>query len=108
MAEVTFTSENFDAEVLQYKDGPVLVDFFAEWCGPCKMQGPIVKELANELEGTPMKIGELDVDQASAVAQRYGVMSIPTLIIFKDGEVKETMVGLRQKDALKAKLELYK
>ena len=108
MAEVTFTSENFEAEALKHTDGPVLVDFFATWCGPCKMQGPIVEELASELEGTSMKVGKLDVDQASAVAQKYGVMSIPTLIIFKDGEVKETMIGLQQKDVLKEKLESYK
>ena len=108
MSELKLNNENFQSEILDYKDGPVLVDFFATWCGPCKMQGPIVEELAGDLEGTPIKVASLDVDQAGAVAQKYGVMSIPTIIIFKDGEVKETMIGLQQKDNLKAKLEEYK
>lgn len=105
MAELHLNSENFKKEVLEYKDGPVLVDFFATWCGPCKMQGPIVEALAKELEGTTMKAGALDVDQAGDIAQEYGVMSIPTLIIFKDGKAVETMIGLQQKESLKSKLE---
>ena len=99
------TDKNFQAEVLDYKDGPVLVDFFAEWCGPCQMQGPIVEELAKELEGGKAKAFKLDVDKSPEAAGKYGVMSIPTLIIFKNGEPVETMMGLQNKDVLKEKLE---
>ncbi|MEK7139107.1 MAG: thioredoxin [Patescibacteria group bacterium] len=104
MAELHLTNDNFDAEVLQ-SPVPVLVDFFAVWCGPCKVQGPIVAELAGELAGQPVKVAKLDVDEARDVAAKYTVMSIPTLIIFKDGQPVETMVGLRTKDDLKAKLQ---
>lgn len=102
MSEVILTDANFEAEVLQ-TELPVLVDFFATWCGPCKMQGPIVDELAGEVVGQA-KVGKLDVDQAPVTAQKYGVMSIPTIIIFKGGEPKATLVGLQTKEALKAEL----
>jgi thioredoxin 1 len=101
--EMQFTDVNFEAEALK-ADQPVLVDFFAEWCGPCRMQGPIVEELAGEMSGKA-KIGKLNVDQAPVTAQKYGVMSIPTIIIFKNGEVKATLVGLQTKEALKSELE---
>lgn len=96
-----FTDDNFDAEVTQAK-GLVLVDFYAEWCGPCKMLGPIIEELASEQEG--VKIGKVNVDDAPATAQKFGVMSIPTLIFFKDGEIVEQMVGMKSKEALEAQI----
>ena len=104
MPELNLTDDNFEAEVLK-SDVPVLVDFFAVWCGPCKMQGPIVDELAGELKDAKVKIAKLDVDQAQNTAQKNEVMSIPTLIIFKDGQVAEKMSGMRSKDDLKEALE---
>ena len=103
MSEQIFTDNNFEIEVLQ-SDKPVLVDFFATWCGPCRMQGPIIEELAVEM-GNKVKIGKMDVDQNPQIAQKYGIMSIPTIIIFKDGEIKETLVGLQSKEILKLALE---
>jgi len=104
MSEINLTDDNFEAEVLK-SDVPVLVDFYAVWCGPCKMQGPIVTELAEEMAGQPVKIAKLDVDQAPKAAQQFGVQSIPTLIIFKGGKSVETFVGLQPKETLRAKLE---
>ena len=98
-------SQNFEQEVLKYEDGPVLVDFHAPWCGPCQMQGPIIDELAKEMEGTKAKVFKLNVDESNEIASRYEVMSIPTIIIFVKGERKETMNGLQNKDMLKEKLE---
>ena len=106
MAEVILSDSNFEEEVIK-SDVPVLVDFWAPWCGPCKMQGPIVSELASEFEGKKVKIAKLDVDENQVSAQRYGIMSIPTLAIFKDGEVAETMVGLQSKEFLAEKLNYY-
>ena len=101
---MNFTDQNFEQEVLK-SNVPVLVDFFADWCGPCKMMEPIIEELAKELEGKSIKIGKLNVDEAPETAQKYNVMSIPTLIIFKNSEPVETMAGLQNKEALKEKLE---
>jgi thioredoxin 1 len=101
--EHIFSDANFEAEVLK-SDQPVLVDFFATWCGPCKMQGPIVDELAGEV-GDKFKVGKMDVDQSPQTAGKYGIMSIPTIIIFKNGEVKETLSGLQSKENLKTALE---
>ncbi len=98
-----FTSENFDAEVLK-SDLPVLVDFYADWCGPSKMLSPSVAALEPVFEGK-VKIGKLNVDEASDIAEKYNIMSIPTLIFFKNGEPVETNVGLISKDALQEKLE---
>jgi len=92
------TDDNFDAEVKQ-SDQPVLVDFWAPWCGPCKMLGPILDELAGEFEGR-VKIGKVNIDEHQAVAGQYGVSSIPTLLVFKGGEVIEQHVGLKPKAAL--------
>jgi thioredoxin 1 len=103
MAEMEFTDDNFDEEVLR-SDLPVLVDFFAEWCGPCKMLAPIIDELAGEYEGK-VKIGKCDLDASPDIASKYGVQSIPTLIFFKGGEVVEKLMGFQSKEALKAKLD---
>ncbi|MDO8669711.1 MAG: thioredoxin [Candidatus Buchananbacteria bacterium] len=102
MSEVVLSNSNFEAEVIKAK-GPVLVDFYADWCGPCKMQGPIVEEVANSL-GDKAKVGKLNVDENQEVSQKYSVMSIPTLIIFKDGQAVETMIGVQTKDSLIEKL----
>jgi thioredoxin 1 len=105
MAEIIFTDENFDTEVLK-ADVPVLVDFWAPWCGPCRIQGPVIEALAREQEGKPLKIGKLNVDESPQIAQAYNVMSIPTIIVFKGGQVAQQMVGVQQKDALKKALGL--
>ena len=102
MPEITFTDANFENEALGASE-PVLVDCYADWCGPCKMQGPIVEELAAEMSGKA-KIGKLNVDQNPAIAEKYGVMSIPTILLIKGGEVKQTLVGLQGKETLKAEL----
>lgn len=92
---VMLNEENFDEIVLK-SEQCVLVDFWAEWCGPCKMVGPIIDEIAIEFSGKAT-VGKLNVDQSGTIAQRYGVMSIPTMIIFENGEEKERVVGFRPK-----------
>ena len=99
---LSFTDANFKEEVIN-SDLPVLVDFYADWCGPCKMIAPIVAQLSDELEGKA-KIGKLDVDANGVTAQQYRVMSIPTLLIFKGGQVVDTIVGAVPKNQLEAKL----
>lgn len=101
-----FTDANFQQEALE-SDIPVLVDFYADWCGPCKMMAPIVSELADEFEGT-FKIGKLNVDENSQTAQKYRVMSIPTMIVLKNGEVVDTVVGSVPKKTLVDKLNAVK
>ncbi len=91
MKPVEITDENFETEVLQ-SDKPVLIDFWAVWCGPCKMIAPIVEELSTELEGK-VKIGKLDVDSNQKTSIKYGVRSIPTLLIFNDGKLADTIIG---------------
>lgn len=98
----TFTDENFEEEVLK-SDIPVLVDFYAEWCGPCKMMAPAIDELAKEYEGK-WKIGKCNVDEAPKMAEKYGIQSIPSLKFFKGGEIAAESVGFQSKDAIKAKL----
>jgi len=100
---IIFTDDNFDSEVIN-SELPVLVDFWAEWCGPCKMIAPSVEELANEFEGRA-KIGKLDVDNNQVTAGKYGIRSIPSLLIFKGGEVADQIVGAVPKDQLRSKLE---
>ncbi len=98
MAVVTLTDENFEEEVASC-DVPVLVDYWAEWCGPCKMVGPLVEELAEEFS-EKLKVGKLDVDQNKLSASRQNVMSIPTLLIFKEGSVVAQQVGALSKSQL--------
>lgn len=97
------TDENFEAEVLK-SNIPVIIDFFAEWCGPCKMMGPIFEEVSAKYEDK-VKFAKLNVDEARVIAMKYGVMSIPTIITYKGGEVVETIVGLQDEDTLIAKAE---
>ena len=97
------TEDNFQSEVID-SDQPVLVDFWAEWCGPCKMIGPILDQLSSEVEGQA-KIGKVNIDDARSLAVKYNVKSIPLLLFFKNGEVKDQIVGANiTKDQLKAKL----
>ncbi|MFZ6015005.1 MAG: thioredoxin [Patescibacteria group bacterium] len=98
-----FTDQNFEQEVLK-SSKPVLVDFWAPWCGPCQMMAPIIDELAEEYEGEVV-IGKLNVDENQQSAGQYGIMSIPTMLLFQDGVVKEQFVGGMSKDDLKGKLE---
>ncbi len=98
-----FTDENFETEV-KNSDMPVLVDFGAEWCGPCRALAPIVEELAQEFDGQ-IKVGTVDIDKARGVATRFGIMSVPTLIFFKGGEVVNKITGLQPKANLKNVIE---
>lgn len=100
---VTLTDANFASEVLE-SDQPVLVDFWATWCGPCRIIAPIIVELADDFEGKA-KVGKLDVDHNPKTAMQYGVRSIPTLLFFKDGQVVDQLVGSASKKVLAAKLE---
>ena len=101
--EYKFTTDNFEKEVLQ-SELPVLVDFYADWCGPCKMMAPIVEGLAQGYDGK-VKVGKLNIDDEMEIAQQYRVMSIPTFILFKDGKAVETSVGEMSKDELESKLQ---
>lgn len=101
-----FTDANFKNEALE-SDIPVLVDFYADWCGPCKMMSPIITELADEYKEV-FKIGKLNVDENPKTAEQYRVMSIPTMIVFKDGKATETIVGSLPKKALADKLDAHK
>lgn len=100
-----FNDANFEVEVLQ-SDKVVLVDFWAAWCGPCRMVAPIVEELASDLEGKAV-IGKLDVDNNPSVSSALGIRNIPTLLIFKGGKVVDKQVGVAPKEALLAKLEAH-
>ena len=104
MAEVILTKENFEAEVLN-SDIPVLVDFWASWCGPCMMLSPVIAELAEELEGK-VKVGKVNVDEQNELAMQYRVASIPTLLLFKNGELAKTSVGFMPKNDIIATLGL--
>lgn len=98
MAELTLTKENFGEEVLS-SDIPVLVDFWATWCGPCRMLAPTVEEIAEEYEGK-IKVGKVNVDDEMQLAQEYGISSIPTLLLFENGEVKDQVVGFVPKKSI--------
>lgn len=102
MKPVEITDDNFEKEVLQ-SDKPVLIDFWAVWCGPCKIIAPIVEELASEYDGK-VKVGKLDVDSNQQTSIKYGVRSIPTLLLFKDGNVKDTIIGAVPKKLIVEKL----
>ncbi|MGN0788467.1 MAG: thioredoxin [Christensenellales bacterium] len=102
MAVTTITKENFDKEVLQ-ASVPVLVDFWASWCGPCRMLSPIVDEIAEQYTG--LKVCKVNVDEQEELAIKFGVMSIPTLIVFKDGDMAARSVGVKSKEAI---LEMLK
>ena len=97
--EITLTSQNFKNEVLESKE-PVLVDFWASWCGPCQMMGPVVSEIAKD------KVGKVNVDDESDLAQQYGIMSIPSFILFKNGKIEKSFVGATTKEGLLQNLGL--
>ena len=101
--EVELTDGNFDQEVLQ-SETPVLVDFWAEWCGPCRMIGPVVGELASEYSGK-LKVGKVNVDNNQKTATTYGIRSIPTLLFFKGGELVNQMVGVQSKEKIAEAIE---
>lgn len=102
MAVVELNDDNFKSEILDH-DGVAVVDFWAEWCGPCRMMGPIFEQASEEAAGAA-KFGKVNVDEAK-VAAEYGIMSIPTLVIFKDGQKVDQLVGVQDKDALIAKIK---
>ena len=103
MAELTFTDDNFDADVLK-SDVPVVIDFWAPWCGPCRVVSPIIEELAGEYEGK-VKVGKLNVDDNQQVSGQYGVMSIPTVMAFKGGKPVKAMVGAQSKESYKRMID---
>ncbi len=104
MSELILTKENFDTEVLN-SSLPVIVDFWASWCGPCKMLAPVIEEIAKELDGK-VKVGKVNVDEQNELAAKYQIMSIPTVLSFKDGVVVSTSVGVKSKEQLLDDLNL--
>ena len=103
MAEIKLTDQNFEQEVL-HADMPVLVDFWASWCGPCQMLAPVIAEIAEEYAGK-VKVGKVNVDEQPNLANRYGIASIPTVMLFKNGEVVSTSLGYRPKNDLETMLK---
>ncbi|MCR4278890.1 MAG: thioredoxin [bacterium] len=101
--KIEITDDNFAEEVLK-SSVPILVDFWAPWCGPCRAMNPIIEALADEMDASQIKIGAMNVDESGETAQKFGIMSIPTFIIFKDGQEVERIGGSLEKDALKAKM----
>ena len=103
MAELKITRENFENEVMK-SDIPVLIDFWAPWCGPCRMMGPIIEQMADEYEGK-VKVGKVNVDEEGELSQAFGVMSIPTIVLVKDGKIVKQAVGARPKADVEAMLQ---
>ena len=103
MAELKITRENFESEVMK-SDIPVLIDFWAPWCGPCRMMGPIIEQLAEEYEGKA-KVGKVNVDEEGELSQAFGVMSIPTIVLVKDGKIVKQAVGARPKAEVEVMLQ---
>ena len=103
MEIIKITKDNFEKEVKESKQ-PVLVDFWAAWCGPCMMQGPVMDEIADEYKN--IKVGKINLDEEQALAMKFGVTSIPTLVYFKNGEIAETLIGLRSKEQIAEALGL--
>lgn len=101
--EKKFTTANFEAEVLK-SDKPVLVDFYADWCGPCKMMAPLVEKLAEEYEGKAV-VGKLNIDEEEDIAAQYRVMTIPTLAVFKGGKLVDKLIGVNPKEAVAAMID---
>jgi thioredoxin 1 len=104
MAALTITKHNFDQEVLNSKE-PVLLDFWASWCGPCRMVSPTVEEISNEVKGVA-KVGKINVDEETELASKFRVMSIPTLMVVKDGKISATAVGVKPKKDILRMLEI--
>lgn len=103
MSEITLTMSNFEQEVLN-SDKPVMVDFWADWCGPCKMLAPVIKDIAEEYSGS-IKVGKVNVSDEPELAAKYRVANIPTVIVFKDGKVLDTSVGYKPKEQLVSLLQ---
>ncbi len=103
MSVLKINSENYEKEIIK-ADKPVLIDFYADWCGPCKMMSPIIDEIAEEKEGM-LKVGKVNVDENQELAMKYGIMSIPTIVIIKEGEVEKTFVGIRSKEEILKAIE---
>ena len=98
-----WNDKNFEEEVFK-AEGTVLVDFYADWCGPCKMMAPVIEEIANAETRADIKVGKVNVDENPNLAQKFGIMSIPTLIILKNGEITKTFIGITSKEEIKASL----
>ena len=104
MSVLKLSNDNYSKEVLEYKEKVILVDFYADWCGPCKMMAPIVEEISEELKDK-VKVCKVNVDENQNLAAQYGIMSIPTLIFVKNGKLEKTLVGLRDKQELVSIIE---
>lgn len=104
MSVLKISNDNYSKEVLEYKEKVVLVDFYADWCGPCKMMAPVVEEISEELKDK-VKVCKVNVDENQNLASQYGIMSIPTLIFIKNGKLEKTLVGLRDKQELVSIIE---
>ena len=102
MSVLNVTSENYESEVLK-SEKTVLIDFYADWCGPCKMMSPVIDEIAEEMKEI-VKVGKINVDENQDLAMEYGVMSIPTIVVLKNGEVQKTFVGVTDKEEIKQAL----